>query len=71
MVKARQIWFKVLDSQMETGTPYLLYKDVAILNQIKKILVQLKVVIFVQKLLNILTVKKVVQSCKYWSFCIC
>ena len=27
MVKARQIWFKVLDSQMETGTPYLLYKD--------------------------------------------
>ena len=27
LVKARQIWFKVLDSQMETGTPYLLYKD--------------------------------------------
>ena len=26
-VKARSIWFKILDSQMETGTPYLLYKD--------------------------------------------
>ena len=26
-VKARTIWFKILDSQMETGTPYLLYKD--------------------------------------------
>ena len=26
-VNARDLWFKVLDSQMETGTPYLLYKD--------------------------------------------
>ena len=26
-VKARDLWFKILDSQMETGTPYLLYKD--------------------------------------------
>lgn len=24
---ARELWFKILDSQMETGTPYLLYKD--------------------------------------------
>ena len=29
IVKARTIWFKILDSQMETGTPYLLYKDQA------------------------------------------
>ena len=28
-VGARDLWFKVLDSQMETGTPYLLYKDAA------------------------------------------
>ena len=28
-VKARELWFKILDSQMETGTPYLLYKDPA------------------------------------------
>jgi ribonucleoside-diphosphate reductase alpha subunit len=28
-IKARDLWFKVLDSQMETGTPYLLYKDAA------------------------------------------
>ena len=25
--KARELWFQILDSQMETGTPYLLYKD--------------------------------------------
>lgn len=24
---ARELWFKILDSQMETGTPYMLYKD--------------------------------------------
>ena len=28
-VRARDLWYKVLDSQMETGTPYLLYKDAA------------------------------------------
>ena len=27
IVKAREIWFKILDSQMETGVPYMLYKD--------------------------------------------
>jgi ribonucleoside-diphosphate reductase alpha chain len=26
-VEARKLWFQILDSQMETGTPYLLYKD--------------------------------------------
>jgi ribonucleoside-diphosphate reductase alpha subunit len=26
-VNARELWFKVLDSQMETGMPYLLFKD--------------------------------------------
>jgi ribonucleoside-diphosphate reductase alpha subunit len=26
-VNARDLWFKILDSQMETGTPYILYKD--------------------------------------------
>ena len=29
VVKAQKLWFQVLDSQMETGTPYLLYKDAA------------------------------------------
>ncbi len=28
-IKARDLWFKILDAQMETGTPYLLYKDSA------------------------------------------
>jgi ribonucleotide reductase alpha subunit len=28
-IKARDLWYKILDSQMETGTPYLLYKDAA------------------------------------------
>ncbi len=26
-VDAQKLWFKILDSQIETGTPYLLYKD--------------------------------------------
>jgi len=26
-VKAQQLWFRVLEAQMETGTPYMLYKD--------------------------------------------
>lgn len=28
-IKARELWFKMMDSQMETGTPYILYKDAA------------------------------------------
>lgn len=28
-VSAQELWFAVLDSQIETGTPYLLYKDAA------------------------------------------
>jgi len=28
-VSARDLWFKILDAQMETGTPYILYKDAA------------------------------------------
>ena len=26
-INARDLWFRILDSQMETGTPYMLYKD--------------------------------------------
>lgn len=26
-VKAQELWFAILDSQIETGTPYMLYKD--------------------------------------------
>ena len=29
IVNARDLWFKILDAQMETGTPYILYKDAA------------------------------------------
>lgn len=28
-VSAQKLWFKILDSQIETGTPYILYKDAA------------------------------------------
>jgi len=28
-IKAQDLWFAILDSQIETGTPYLLYKDPA------------------------------------------
>lgn len=27
MVKAQQLWYAVIESQTETGTPYMLYKD--------------------------------------------
>jgi ribonucleoside-diphosphate reductase alpha chain len=28
-INAQELWFKILDSQVETGTPYMLYKDAA------------------------------------------
>ena len=28
-MKARDLWFQIMDAQMETGTPYLVYKDAA------------------------------------------
>jgi len=28
-IKAQDLWFKILESQVETGTPYMLYKDAA------------------------------------------
>jgi ribonucleoside-diphosphate reductase alpha subunit len=28
-IKAQKLWFQILDSQIETGTPYLCYKDAA------------------------------------------
>jgi ribonucleotide reductase alpha subunit len=35
-INARKLWFKILDSQMETGVPYLLYKDSANLKSNQK-----------------------------------
>lgn len=35
-INARDLWFKILDSQMETGTPYLLFKDAANLKSNQK-----------------------------------
>ncbi|SHM64209.1 ribonucleoside-diphosphate reductase alpha chain [Cyclobacterium lianum] len=29
IVKAQELWFEILESQIETGTPYILYKDAA------------------------------------------
>ena len=26
-VKAQQVWYAIIESQIETGTPYMLYKD--------------------------------------------
>ena len=28
-VKAQELWFEILEAQMETGTPYMMYKDAA------------------------------------------
>ena len=48
-VKARDIWFKILDSQIETGTPYMLYKDACNKKSNQKNLELLRVVIYAQK----------------------
>ena len=29
MVRAQQLWFSILEAQIETGNPYMLYKDAA------------------------------------------
>lgn len=29
VIRAQELWFKILESQIETGTPYMLYKDSA------------------------------------------
>ena len=26
-IKAQQLWYAIIESQIETGTPYMLYKD--------------------------------------------
>jgi ribonucleoside-diphosphate reductase alpha chain len=36
IINARDLWFKIMDSQMETGTPYILYKDAANLKSNQK-----------------------------------
>lgn len=35
-ISAQKLWFQILDTQMETGTPYLLYKDAANLKSNQK-----------------------------------
>jgi len=35
-INARDLWFAILDAQMETGTPYLLYKDASNLKSNQK-----------------------------------
>jgi ribonucleoside-diphosphate reductase alpha chain len=35
-VSAQKLWFQILDTQMETGTPYVLYKDAANLKSNQK-----------------------------------
>jgi len=36
VVSARDLWYRILDAQMETGTPYILYKDAANLKSNQK-----------------------------------
>ena len=52
-IQARELWYKILESQIETGTPYICYKDAANKKSNQKILEQLNQVTFVRKLLNI------------------
>ena len=41
---AMDIWKEILISQIETGTPYICYKDAANLNQIKRIKQNYKII---------------------------
>ena len=41
-IKAQDVWFKILESQIETGTPYMVYKDAANLKSNQKNLVTIK-----------------------------
>jgi ribonucleoside-diphosphate reductase alpha chain len=53
-INARDLWTTILDSQVETGTPYMLYKDAANRKSNQQNLGTIKSsVIFVQRLLNI------------------
>ena len=57
-LNARDLWFQIMDAQMETGTPYLLYKDACNNKSNQKMLVLLNKVIYVVKLSSILMIKK-------------
>ena len=47
-LNAQDLWFSILTSQIETGTPYLLYKDACNRNQIKQSLAQSNLQIFAE-----------------------
>ena len=50
-IEAQKLWFAILESQIETGTPYLLLRMPQITNQIRKIEL-LNLIIYALKLLN-------------------
>ena len=52
-IEAQKLWFAILESQIETGTPYLLFKDAANNKSNQKILEQSSLVISAMRLLNI------------------
>ena len=56
--KARSIWNAILTSQIETGTPYLLYKDTCNKKSNQSNLGTIKSSIVILKLLNILVLMK-------------
>jgi ribonucleotide reductase alpha subunit len=53
-VKASELWEKILESQIETGTPYMLYKDAANRKSNQKILEPFVHQTYVLKLWNTL-----------------
>ena len=46
-MSARDLWFQMLDSQIETGTPYMLYKDAANKKSNQRILAPLSLQIYI------------------------
>ena len=53
-IKAQDLWFAILEAQIETGTPYLLLKMPQTAKVISKTWVPLRAAIFARKLSNIL-----------------
>ena len=48
VVKARVVWQAILESQIETGTPYMMYKVSNAINIINRIIVKLNLTIYIR-----------------------
>ena len=52
-INAQELWSTIINSQIETGTPYMLYKDSCNQKSNQRNLGTIKSIIYVQRSLNI------------------